>query len=501
MASRGPASRGAGTEVTGGGDGGRAGWGRRSLDAGTEVPRRRDGGPAQPGRRSRAAGIALASVALVALARVLQRLPLHISLDYNEGWHAYHSAAAVSGGVLYPPPDSWFSNNYPPLSFYLVGLAGRAAGDTIVAGRLLSVAAFLILTWLIYTIAGTLGANRAARAVAALWFAASMLLFTHYVGIDDPQLAGHAISVAAIPLVFRERRSAGTLMAAALLLSLGVFTKHNLIALPLAIVGWLAVSDRRAALVLTAAGLACAAVGLAACAAAYGLDFFRQMLDLRAYSTVRAARTVWAWLAVGGVPLVLAAIAFARARLDPPALFCAVYLAVAIAVGGVLGGGADVDANIMFDATIALAFMTAIALTRRPSIPALMYVVPLAVWMLVSAERSWLSLNPDSAAADDSAQAIALLRGQPAPVWCQALALCFWAGQPPGPDTFALAQRYRRAPADEHELATRLDGRAFSAIQLNQRDAWPFSASSRASLERGYRIVRDDRAGVVRVPR
>jgi len=145
--------------------------------------------------------------------------------------------------------------------------------------------------------------------------------------------------------------------------------------------------------------------------------------------------------------------------------------------------------------------MTAIALTRRPSIPALMYVVPLAVWMLVSAERPWLSLNPDSAAAGDSTQTIALLRALPAPVWCQALALCFWAGQPPGPDTFALAQRYRRAPADEHELATRLDGRAFSAIQLNGGDRWPFSASSRASLERGYRIVRDDRAGVVRVPR
>ena len=50
-----------------------------------------------------------------------------ISQVYNEGWNAYHAVAAVTGGVLYPPPETFVFNNYPPLSFYLVGWAGALA--------------------------------------------------------------------------------------------------------------------------------------------------------------------------------------------------------------------------------------------------------------------------------------------------------------------------------------------------------------------------------------
>ena len=49
--------------------------------------------------------------------------------NYSEGWHAYRADAALAGGVLYPAPDALTSNNYPPLSFYVVGALGRSGID------------------------------------------------------------------------------------------------------------------------------------------------------------------------------------------------------------------------------------------------------------------------------------------------------------------------------------------------------------------------------------
>src|SRR6267143_5594612 len=86
--------------------------------------------------------VALAS--LPAIIRIVRTIPLRVSLDTNEGWNAYQAVAAFAGG-LYPHAPRFFFNNYPPLSFYLVGLAGRWTGDPIVAGRLIACAAFAAL--------------------------------------------------------------------------------------------------------------------------------------------------------------------------------------------------------------------------------------------------------------------------------------------------------------------------------------------------------------------
>ena len=76
--------------------------------------------------------LALAAAAL--LARDIIAVPAHVPLDPNEGWNAYHALAAMAGRGLYPPPGALMINNYPPLSFFLVGALGRITGDMIVAG-------------------------------------------------------------------------------------------------------------------------------------------------------------------------------------------------------------------------------------------------------------------------------------------------------------------------------------------------------------------------------
>ncbi len=94
--------------------------------------------------------IALSALGLVCLAglwRVVAAVGLHVPLDPNEGWNAYHAAAAMSGQALYPGPQAYLVNNYPPLSYYVVGIAGLIVGDNIVAGRIVSLLALGAVAW------------------------------------------------------------------------------------------------------------------------------------------------------------------------------------------------------------------------------------------------------------------------------------------------------------------------------------------------------------------
>ncbi len=80
--------------------------------------------------------VLLALVALPLLGRDIAAIGAQVPLDPNEGWNAAHALRAMAGQPLYPPPGALLVNNYPPLSFYVVGALGRISGDTIMAGRL-----------------------------------------------------------------------------------------------------------------------------------------------------------------------------------------------------------------------------------------------------------------------------------------------------------------------------------------------------------------------------
>src|ERR1700716_1241342 len=84
---------------------------------------------------------------------------LRVPFDPDEGWNAYLQSRAVSGEALYPASDSFLINNYPPLSFYLIGGLGALLGDNIVAGRIVSLASFLFLNGVIAACARAMGAN------------------------------------------------------------------------------------------------------------------------------------------------------------------------------------------------------------------------------------------------------------------------------------------------------------------------------------------------------
>src|ERR1700685_253844 len=92
-------------------------------------------------------GLALIGAAVISgLIKPLATLARYIPLDPNEGWNAFFAQIAMRGGEMYPgPAGSPILDNYPPLSFYIVGLVGRVVGDNIFAGRAVSLISMLIV--------------------------------------------------------------------------------------------------------------------------------------------------------------------------------------------------------------------------------------------------------------------------------------------------------------------------------------------------------------------
>src|ERR1700679_267434 len=156
-------------------------------------------------------------------------------LGHNEGWNAYYALAAMSGGNLYPAPDAFISNNYPPLSFYVTGLFGHlVGGDYVIAGRILSLLSLLIVARNIFAISRWLGADRAAAAMAVAIFVAMFGILTpEYIRQDEPQLFGHALVPSGAVIFLGRPATPSYMVLAAALMIAGGLVKQNLVTLPL----------------------------------------------------------------------------------------------------------------------------------------------------------------------------------------------------------------------------------------------------------------------------
>src|SRR5262249_1952471 len=152
--------------------------------------------------------------------------------------------ASFATGSPYPPTQSMMVNNYPPLSFYLVGVVSRLTGDAVIAGRIVALAALLAVALGIETTARQMGCNRLEALFAALLFTAGLMLTTDYAGMNDPQLLGHAVQIGGLVVVLREPRTSRAMVGAAALFTIAFFIKHNLIVLPAAVAIWLLLADR-----------------------------------------------------------------------------------------------------------------------------------------------------------------------------------------------------------------------------------------------------------------
>src|SRR5712691_3471972 len=313
---------------------------------------------------TRAQIVLMALLALYFLVWPVWRAQFPIEIAQNEGWNAYYADAAVGGGTLYPSPDTLIVNNYPPLSFYALGYLGKIFGDPLYVGRVLSLLATLGLGVLIARVVREIGAGWAGAALAGLWFVATMARsYNRFVGMNDPQLAGQLVMVAAL-LWFLVRDKAGkSAEPPILLMALAGFWKHNIIAVPATVLLWLLLRDGRRALRPAAIGIAAAAAGLAICVAVYGDVFLANLLTPRPHRLMRAisgiGRSQWILPA-----LALWAIWAWSERRTFAARFTALYVGIAFAAFLLQWTGEDILDNAQFDLVIATAIGIGMAFER-----------------------------------------------------------------------------------------------------------------------------------------
>lgn len=430
---------------------------------------------------------AIAALVLAVLFLLLRNslaIPSQIALDPNEGWNATHTLAPLTGRPLYPPGQGLMVNNYPPLSFYLVGALAKLTGDAIIAGRLVSLLSFLTACLLIAAITRRTGSGLSGQLFAVVFFAGLLLIASNYVGMDDPQLLGHALQLAALLLLLR-----GQGPAAAALFAVSLFVKHNLLALPLASAIWLWRQDRRGALRFAGAGGGLLVLGLTLFRLAFGVNLLSVVTSPRLISLnniVLAASHLW-WA-------VLPLAALIRLR-HPKKDFCLIYAGTALIFGLGFSAGDGVDANAFFDLAIACALGLGLAAEE----------IPLSAATSAAALLGFLFVNFHDnnffytrAFAAQSARDIAFLKSRPGPALCDQLSLCLWAGKSAEVDVFNIGEQIKTGARDPAPLLSMIAAQHFAAVQLQDPEALGLAA--RMALMKNYRPDHTDDNGAFFTP-
>ncbi|MGB8601907.1 MAG: glycosyltransferase family 39 protein [Rhizomicrobium sp.] len=427
-------------------------------------------------------------------------LSLRLPLDPNEGWNAYHSLSAWGG--LYPPKDAYLVNNYPPLSFYVIALIKPIFGDAIVAGRMVSLVSMAVVVTCLYGCARRMGATRAAAAFGGLFLFGGLLIFTDYVGMDDPQLFAHALSLTGFGVLLRWR-TRPALIAAAVLFVLAFFVKHNVVVLAAVCALWLLLTDRRRFWPFAIAGLALLLGGLVLFYGLYDVPLWQVLASARSYSWDLLWAGACSWLRWSLVPLIgLGALWFHRH--DPWLTLTSLYAVAAILLGLYFIGGAGVDANALFEADIALSFVVALTLTRLSYRPvwASLLLVPFVLGS-VQHVRDYGPVDffvPARSVAVAQSD-IAFLQSHPGAGMCAMLSLCYWAGKAPEVDFFNTGEAFATQNRDDSDLVHRLERADFAVIQFDPDSDDALGPNVQAAVARFYRLDHRDDFGSFYLPR
>lgn len=432
--------------------------------------------------------ISSAAIVLGALATFITPFSMlfrQIPRNYNEGWNAFWADAATHGGALYSSAENLVANNYPPLSFFIVGHFGQLIGDNIFAGRLVSLAS---LATLIVAACLWLRATGSPRLVAlgggALILAAFSFYGRSYIGINDPQMLAHAFMLCGLAALWWFDFSVPAIVAAAVLMLLGGFTKHLLIPLPVAVTLWLAIYRRQSLI----PWLTCFAIGLPL---GFWLilksypQFLDELLGARMYSghqsvsaTLHAILRFLPLLVIGAIPVIKAL----RSRsVAPRTTFVLLYLVLSLLVGAYAAGGEGVVRNAFFDLLIASGLCAALGLEwlwnedRRPRIfrlstaPALMalFGVTMTVHAATTLPQTMRSLrNMDSLERDSQLMIARINQLGQGHAACEMLALCYWAREPFTLDFFNYGQKLRTGTLSVGSCEAMLARGEFPVLQM-----------------------------------
>jgi hypothetical protein len=302
-----------------------------------------------------------------------------------------------------------------------------------------------------------------------------------YVGMDDPQMLAHAFMLLGLFVAVGSGPvGSSNLIAAAVPMAAGLFVKHNVVALPVALAVWLVVYDRRAAVRFVAAGLLTGGLGLACCLLAFGSDFLTGLRAPRQYLPVRGWRHAVEWLFPMQLPILLAMLGAMLDRDNRITMLFAGYLVIAIVLACLLTGGAGVNFNLMFEVVIAfslaagqlLARLRRQRLLRGWAIGAYAFAALINAGLVGTKEefllRPWIAAQRAREAV--TVETVRLLAERPGPALCATPILCYWAHKPLELDAFNFGQGVIAGTKDEQIVLRRIATGYYGVIEFPPPD-------------------------------
>jgi hypothetical protein len=459
------------------------------------------------------------ALAVVLLLAPLAKMLAHGSTNYNEGWNAYHQQEAIQGKPLYGAPPGFVCTNYPPISFHLIGLASRVAGDVNQTGRWVSLLSLLLVAILCGSIVRLCTGSAPLAAYTALSVVIWLTVYLgNRIGMNDPQLLGTVFSLFGLYVYIRHPEKLGWLSISAAAFTISVFTKHNLLAFPAAVGLHLLLGGKWKRLAVWSGVVAGGSVLLVGLTRWVDGPYF--------VANILMPRTQTSWLenvtdyaTLFQVPLAIALVWSLRHMGRSLTHIMALVVIVANVVAVAFAGGDGVDKNIFFDSLFSLAIVGALVFSEYAPLAAgwksrgflltVLLTAPsfgvlIQIPTTLRGDRTKLRSIGDRARDFDSA--VTLLRSRPGPALCEDLLLCFEAGKPYTYDAFVMKDMVKLGRVKEDDLVKLLEDGGISTVQLNggyvtQGERLRFTASFMKALLNRYRVEKQLSGYVVMVPK
>ena len=440
-------------------------------------------------------GIALFHSAAGAFFRIPQ--------NFNEGWNAYLARGAYQG-KLYFPYDAMVTNNYPPLSYYLIGGIAQIGGDPIYIGRFLSAAGLLAVGVNIYAILRFFRVDRLMAASIGIAFLGFIAIgYSDYVATNDPQWLGHGVMTTGLTLFLWRYPRRGAVVGCAFIMIAAGLIKHILVPIPLAVTVWLLLYDRSRFWLWMVSCAAITAAAVAVIWALYGpLAFQSVFLSKRQYMLLQTANALWEYVAPALPLLALSFVAGVlvdkRARLlFFYALFALVFDLYAMSAVGVAYNG-------ILDFYIAVALLTGWSIGRLAGaarlwgLAAVTLPLVLVAAHLTKPHRVLEEFRQYQTAFKEDE---ALVRSAPGPALCYASALCYWAGKPFDFDFYNGVNKMDLDPDFRRRFIEKLNNKYFAIIEVKRLEHLPPNLIEHvpddviAAINRNYALFKVSKMG------
>jgi hypothetical protein len=351
--------------------------------------------------------------------------------------------------------------------------------------------------------------------------------------VDDPQTWAEAIMLAGFVVYLAGPAGHARLLATAVLVVLAGFTKHNLVAIPIAITLDLAFrsSGRLPFWLAACVGLAVSFWGLTVLGA--GGSFLGHVLQPRAFAWGSVELHLSRFLAIFAAPIMLT-LWFSARLFTRDRLVLALYGIAALVGGALLSGFEGASYNMLQDAAVFLAIAAGLLVHELcRSSPAgtgactVLALVPLVISLPITArvphalgEAYHLDrmLQADRDAQQSFLADAAYVSGRHGAAICESLLLCYRAGQPFGLDPFNARQNILAGRLDQRPLIARVAAHELAVVELradicdgpavagcsilhDPPKILRFTDEFLYAVDRDYRIDRRSPLGVFYVPK